>query len=273
MKPSRFATILVLTILLAWVDAKSQLSQEPVSSAHANIELIFNAMTAFGTLGAAILALFGDRIRSWLSRPVLNFRVDPKISPLVEQLELDDENSSGGKKKYCEIRVEVANSGKDAARNCRARVNAIYKQKSTTNDFFPVKEFVPRYLYWAKKDTKSEESLDVLPKLPEYVVVGRLTEQETPITGGQQLSTVTRPTVFGLEVAVEPEGVKGRFCFIDEGKVVLPFLLYADNLRSYEQKYVEMFWDGKSIDDFGPEHFGVKLLSKSEGDAIIGRPR
>lgn len=234
------------------------------------LEIVFAGMTAIGTLGASVLALFGPRIRTWLIRPVLTFRVDPKVSPLVEQLARDDLNTSAGKNSYYEIRVEVANTGKDAARNCRARVNAIYKQKSGTNDFFAARQFVPRYLYWAKKDTKSEESLDILPNLPEYVVIGRLKEQETPTTGAESPSG-TSTSAFGLEMAVEPEGAKGRFCFLGAGRVVLPFLLYADNLRSYEQKYVEVFWNGESATDFGSEHFGVKLLSKEEGDALVRR--
>lgn len=244
---------------------------QSLTSAHSILDLVFSGLTAIGTLCASILALFGPRIRSFFIRPILEFRADQKCSPLVEKLERI-EDSSGENRKYYEIRIEIANKGRDAARNCRARVNAIYKQKPGMTDYFPLKEFVPRYLYWAKKDTRSEESLDVLPKLPEYVVVGRLTEHEKPIVGAQSQSVISA-TDFGLEVAVEPEGAKGKFCFIGRGKIILPFLVYADNLRSYEQQYVEIFWDGRSIDDYGVEHFSVKLIIRKDGDALVRRAK
>ena len=291
MKPNKIVAIFAVIVLVGFAVATAQQpptsskpdnstqqavvgqskehQERPPSTEHTTLNLLFNGMTAIGTLGISLLAIFGPRIRSWVIRPILNFRVDSEASPLVEQLDRDDETSSSGKKKYYEIRVEIANSGRDAARNCRARVNAIYKQRPGTSDFFAAREFVPRYLYWAKKDTKSEESLDILPRLPEYVVVGRLTEQEDPTTGGASSAPQPTKPVFGLEVSVEPDGVKGKFCFFGEGKIVLPFLVYADNLRSYEQKYVEMFWDGKSIADYGAQHFTVKLLAKKEGDSLV----
>jgi hypothetical protein len=221
-------------------------------------------MTAVGTLLVAILAVFGQRIRSWIIRPKLNLRVG-KTCPLVEQLYEEDENTAGSKKIYQELRLEVKNTGKEAARNSKILCSSIHKQRQGGNDYFVYKEFVPRSLYWAN----AKQTLDLLPQLPEYLVVARIKEEE--ISTSSEQADAQRRQSYGVQVTVEAEGVQGRFVFLDKGKFLLPLLIYADNLRGFEHRYLELFWDGTKPSDLTDEHFNIKLLTKAEGEKLLGR--
>ena len=229
-----------------------------------NLNTAFNGMTAIGTLLVSALAVFGQRIRSWIIRPKLSLRAG-KDCPLVEQLHDEDSSTTGGKKYYQELRLEVKNTGKEAARNCKILCSSVFKQRPGSNDYYAHKEFVPRSLYWASK----KQTTDLLPQLPEYLVVARIKEEE--------VSTSSNPTgperqqSYGVQVTVEAEGVTGRFIFLDKGKFLLPLLVYADNLREFEHRYLELFWDGTKPSDLTDEHFNIKLLSKNEGEKLLGR--
>ena len=46
------------------------------------INTLINALTAFGTLSVAAIAIWGERIRSWLSPPKLSLRLyNPRGAP------------------------------------------------------------------------------------------------------------------------------------------------------------------------------------------------
>ena len=223
----------------------------------------FRGLSAFGTVSVAILAIFGQRIRSWFLRPRLDVRVGT-ASPFVEQLSEEDEDTSAARKTYQELRLRVLNVGKEAGRNCRIVCSSYFKQRPRTDDFFE-KEFVPRAFYWENKQQKT----DLLPNLPEYLVVARIKEEELSTSSGE--AGARRIQSYGLQVALEAEGVKGKFLFMDKGKVLLPLLIYADNVPKNQKYFLELFWDGMNPGDMGAEHFSIKLLSEADGLIAVRR--
>jgi hypothetical protein len=101
-------------------------------------------------------------------------------------------------------------------------------------------------------------------------VVARIKEEELPTSSGE--AGARRVQSYGLQVALEAEGVKGKFLFMDKGKVLLPLLIYADNVPKFRKCFLELFWDGTGPGDMGAEHFSIKLLSEADGVRVMGRP-
>jgi len=94
--------------------------------------------------------------------------------------------------------------------------------------------------------------------------------EEEVSTSSEQAGTTRSPS-YGLEVTVEAEGVRGKFAFLDKGKVLLPLLVYADNLGGVRKYYLDLFWDGTRPEDLTDQHFSIELLSEEQGAKLAKR--
>jgi hypothetical protein len=220
-------------------------------------------MAAVGTLAVAILAIFGQRVRSWIIRPRIRLSVG-EGAPFVEKFEEEDASVAGGKRTIYHVRLEVANSGREIARNCTILCNTLHRQRAGGAGFYELKKFVPKQFFW----TSREQRLDVAPKIPSYVNIAEISEPSTSVkgTGGPAAAVQTEC----LQILIEAEGVKGRFFRVENGKVVLPAILYADNLPRPIKHFVEISWNGTCVKDFSPEKFQVRLIDEKQGESLIG---
>lgn len=98
-------------------------------------------------------------------------------------------------------------------------------------------------------------------------VVARIKEEEIS-TSDEQTGARPRQS-YGLQVTVEAEGVRGKFAFLDKGKVLLPLLIYADNLSGIQKYYLELFWDGTKPEDLTEEHFSIRFLPEDQGAKLV----
>jgi len=78
-------------------------------SSHDQWSLLFDGMTAIGTLLVALLAIFGQRIRSWIIRPSISLSVGDK-PPYAERKEQADESTSAAIVSY-QLRLEISKKG------------------------------------------------------------------------------------------------------------------------------------------------------------------
>ncbi len=236
------------------------------SSQHDNFEvwgLTFSGLEATGTLLVAVLAVFGQRIRSWIIRPKIILSVG-EAAPFVEKFEEEDASVAGGRRTVYHIRLEVINAGKEAARNCMILCNNVHKARAGGAGFYELKKFVPKQFFWTTKDQR----LDVVPKIPSYVSIAEISEPSPSVAGGGVVTPATASIC--LQILVEAEGIKGRFFRVENGKTIIPVMLYADNLPRASKHYVEICWSGKSINEFSPSNFQICLLNEKQGNAIIG---
>jgi hypothetical protein len=225
--------------------------------------LFFAGMAAVGTLAVAILAIFGQRVRSWFIRPKIKLAV-AETSPFVERFEEEDTSVGGEKRTIYHVRIEVTNTGKEIARNCMILCNAVHRQRAGGAGFYELKQFVPKQFFW----TSREQRLDVVPKIPSYVNIAEISEPSPSVKGTGGAAILTQKEC--LQILVEAEGVKGRFFRVENGKVILPAILYADNLPHPIKQFLEISWSGTCVKDFSPSKFQVRLLDEKQGNALLG---
>lgn len=258
--------IVILFVTQCWGQSINPLVLPAPESAaltlHEKWSLVFDGMTALGTLLVALLAVFGQRIRSWIIRPRLSVAVGDK-PPYAEKKEEPEESTSGAKVSY-QLRLEISNDGREAARNCVVLCNKVLREKAGGKEFYTLREFVPLQFYWTTKS----QTTDVVPKLLSYLNIAEVSISEESVSGNA--SNITRSPDFTLQVQVEAEGIKGRFFRVDKGKIILPIIVHADNLPRSIKKYVEICWRGNSEADFTPEKFQIRVLNEAEGMRLVG---
>ena len=225
--------------------------------------LVFNGLTAVGTVVVAILAVFGQRIRAWFVRPRLALAVG-KTSPFVDRAETIDASASNSKRVSYAVRLQVINDGKETARNCKILCDSVYQEREKGSGFYLLRRFVPKEFFW----TGSAQSKDVVPKLPSYVDIASIAE---PVeSASASVTSGTEQPKHALHILIEAEGTTGRYFCVGVGKFIYPLILYADNLPRPTKRYVEILWTGKAASDFGDACFDVRLLNEDEGYDLVG---
>lgn len=220
--------------------------------------VIIQAVTAAAAIVVALLAVYGDAIRRWLFRPHLDIRTGNQ-APFLELMTLNEE--SGSTSTSQEIRIQVLNSGKSIARNCKVVVDSLYEQRAGAGDMFLAKEFIPRPCLWDNE----QKTQDLLPKIPTYVFVARISEKGEMAT---EDSSTSSSRTCALYIMIEER--KGVFLEVAEGKHIFPLALYADNISKPVKRYLEIFWDGKTPSDTCKAHFNIQLHTESEFQTIMG---
>jgi len=220
-------------------------------------------MTAVGTILVSLLAIFGQRIRTWLTHPRITLAVGDS-SPHTERIEETDE-SGGGVRVLYQVRVEARNSGRETARNCILQCNKVFRERIGGAGFYELKKFVPKQFFWTSKD----QTYNIVRELPAYINIAEISDpsQATPAT---QTGTTTVSNNC-LQILVEAEGVKGRFYRVENGKILIPIIIYADNIPRPQKQYVEIYWNGVCIGDFSSANFQVRLLSENQGNSLVIR--
>jgi hypothetical protein len=94
-------------------------------------------LTGLGTIAVAVLAIWGDRVRSWFISPKLHVELNEAKGDLTKTV-------NGTKARYYHLRV--SNTGNAAAANCRVILRDI-QRKDQTGQFHPV-QYVPLQLTW-----------------------------------------------------------------------------------------------------------------------------
>jgi hypothetical protein len=226
----------------------------------------FEGATAVGTIALAILAIFGHKIRAKFIRPQLELELK-NSSPFRELIDEGESSDSSASHYYQEIRIKVINNGQESARNCKIIVDSIYLQRKNTNEFFKFKEFVPKEFYWLK--SPKDKATDILPKIPTFALLAKI--DETLNVGAQSQVKQNTLQTYSLYILVDAIGPKGQFISIDNGLVIFPIVIYAENISQPIKKFVEIFWDGDDPNNLDDSNFDVRLLSESDGKRKLGR--
>jgi len=223
---------------------------------------IFNAVTALGTIAVSLLAIFGQRIRSFFIRPRLSLTVG-RNPPLADTRHEADGTQSGNIRNSFRIYLKVYNSGLETARNCIAHSDQIWKGRAG-GGFYQMKSFVPRPFLW----TSGAQKIDVVPKLPTFLSLAEITESPQPSMGTTEIAPASATDC--LFVLLETEGVQGRFFCAETGKILMPVVLYADNLSSPMKWFVEVYWTGSACTDVKDANFTIRLITEEQGAKLIG---
>ncbi len=224
--------------------------------------LIFNGMTAVGTILVSLLAIFGQRIRTWLTRPRVALAVADS-SPHTERIEETDESGAGGTRILYQIRVEAKNSGRETARSCILQCDKVFRERTGGAGFYILKKFVPKQFFWTSKD----QAYNIVPDLPAYLNIAEISDPSQTVPATQTGTTTVSHNC--LQILIEAEEVRGRFFRVENGKILIPIIMYADNIPRPQKQYIEIYWNGTCIGDFSPANFQLRLLSENQGDSMV----
>lgn len=192
------------------------------------IKIAIDIATALGTVAVAILAIWGERVRSWLSPPKLeieahnNFRGDPNV--LTTQT-----GQLAGRGMYYHLKV-VNKRPWLPIKNCRVLLMGI-SRRGPDNVFHPSPLVVPSQLVWA-------------PASFAPILVTVTKEQIVDLGNIREGDEAFRPALYSI-----PNNFAG---FVKANEAVrLELAIEADNFSSRRYKVFEVAWDG--IWEFEPE--------------------
>lgn len=188
---------------------------------------LIDSATALGTVAVAVLAIWGERVRSWLAPPKLvlaehNFRGDSNIFTTAD-------GTHGARVMYYHLKV-VNKRPWLPVRNCSVLLKDV-SRRGPDNIFHPFPLVVPPQLVWA------------------------------PASFAPILVTVTKEQILDLGLVIEgqdafkpvlystPNDFSG---FVKAGDAIrYELAIEADNYNSDKYQVFEVAWDGES--EFQPE--------------------
>jgi len=204
------------------------------------INMAIDAAIAIGTLAVAVLAIWGERVRSWLAPPELaleahNLRGDPNV--------LTTDGKPVTRVIYYHLKV-VNKRPWLPVRNCRVLLKGL-SRRGPDNIFHPYPIVVPSQLVWAPATFAP-----ILATVTKEQVVdfGRVVEGDDAY----------RPTLYST-----PNNFSG---FVKAGDAVrYELAIEADNYSSDKYYVFEVAWDGKWM--FEPDemekHLRIREIHES----------
>jgi hypothetical protein len=221
-----------------------------------SLNLVIQGVMAGATFILALVALFGSKIKQWWVRPAIYIKVGNE-TPFVEMLDTDDGTTQISSRSR-EIRIRVSNKGRSPARHCQVFIKELYRDRSGAGGMYKFREFVPQALYWII-GTKSR---DIFRELPEYLILARIASpSEQPTTKSTQTLPVSQHSLY---IVIEAGREKGKFIEVGTGTIIVPIIIHAHNCVTIIERYIEIFWAGRTADDIGNQFFSIKELTESE---------
>ena len=209
-------------------------------------ESIWAVLTALGTCGAVLVALFYQPLRTWYKKPILEIGLYEPEPPHLIRVPVDQsgEKVSNNKEKTIAyiLYMKLINTGKSIARSAQPLITNVGSFKDSK---WQIQAYwLPLPLLWAfdewsqKATGKPTEEKDLVPQRPYIFNIGTLSTE--------------KPDTFDLlcHIASKSQTVSygpGEHCF-----EVTVYALESQTAR----KYIRLQWDGGCTRDF------VKVKSK-----------
>lgn len=203
-------------------------------------------LTAFGTIGAVLVALFLKPFINWRNRPKIEIGYEDK-SPYREEIE--DSSSSSSSNKRLVIRVCITNKGKYTAEHAVLNIDEYYYRR-TKDSSYVQKLFTPRQF----KDCNNAKFNVVAPFLKYYIDIASIQKFQDIISNGEKGESKQNYKLYLLGEGKSEQ--LGRGCFI------IPLKFYSSRTDS-KIKYLRIYWES---DDFSitKDCFEVKIISEKE---------
>lgn len=221
--------------------------------------IVFNGLVAGGTLMIAILAIFGEKIKTRLFRPKLKISISKK-QPFTETVQHKKSHiqSSSYLEKYTLIRFKVENISSIPIRNCQGLVQEIWRKHKDNNNYFNFKPIAPTSLLWCNGN--KEYTIPV--NIPSYLELSRLKKTEIITPNLESDSKKEIKTHSLLYLSIQETGKKGVYITLGKGTFIIPVIIIGDNIKEKKPYYFEVFWNGNEVDHLDDEHFYVSLLEQ-----------
>jgi hypothetical protein len=207
------------------------------------IKITLDGMVAIGTLAVAIVAIWGEKIRSWVAPPKLEIRLRTKRGAPTRLTHQDAFNPGGGiPAMYYHMKVVNCRPWLPAT-NCRVMLVGI-SRRGPDGRFHETSMPVPVQIQWANEGDAPRRVTITKQSVLDF---GRISEVDTRFL----------PLLY-----VYPNDFRGS---VEKDQAVRYFLeIDATNFVSPRPQVFEVAWDGEW--DFDPEkmeqHFRISEVSR-----------
>ena len=227
------------------------------------ISNVINACTAFGTIGAVIVGIFGNRIRAWFEKPKLKIDFNFNAPNDTEEDEHSSSDQKHHKREYC---IEVANRGKTIAKSCLLIMDKLYKQRRDGNEYVLEKNFFSAPLRWFGNASASS---DIRKKMSSYVNWLSITENPD-MRGDSNSSRKYQQSNVKISMELHFAGNCVDYSF-SPGTYIFEIKTCADNVDPISQ-WLEIYWDPSCTwQELGnPQKFKIKTIGKKDFEERCG---
>lgn len=209
-------------------------------------EVIPNWLTAIGTVGAVVVALFQKPFSRWFNRPKIKVNCINQV-PYTEVIAINTDSSS--KENELKIRVKVENEGKSSANHCIVNVDCYYEKRKNEESYVK-KEFAPILL----RDYRNATPATIAPHLIYYLDVAaiRKTDQMSASDESSQFHQFYKLFIMGDKKPIE----------LGKGTFIIPIKISAAYIKS-SINYLKVYWDSDSF-VINKQCFSITLISNKD---------
>lgn len=213
--------------------------------------IVPNWLTAIGTVGTVIFALFSKRIRDRWNRPKIVITC-PENKQCQERIRSDSESSDNSSE--LRIRVKLQNNGNYIANYASINVDCVYKRRGSENVFVK-EEFTPIQM----KDYRNAKPTSIAPHLVYYFDIASIHKYDDMTTENGNVKPKQFYKLYLLGDGVGQELGKGTF--------IIPLKFYSSRV-DVSIHYLKIYWDS---DDFTDDkmHFGAEIIDNKVFDKLI----
>jgi hypothetical protein len=221
------------------------------------INLLTSTSTAIATILLAVVAVFAQTIKTWFYKTKLNFYIDSKDPYVIEMVEIEMHSSEP--KKSISINLKIINNGNINATSTQLYIEKIFRIRQENQTYRLEKEFIPINFLW----NNDSELKSLTPLMSHYIEIARIQRQvEYSIDQITKKGTInSRDELF---LSVTDPYRSGELFYLGKGTFILPIKAYSENMKIEKEIYLEIFWNGHTIDQKSDKNFFIKIKRKDE---------
>ncbi len=242
-----------VTIVVTWVvhQVNPNLIQNPEV-----FWLSFWQTTA--SVGAVVMALYGDDIKSGLHMPNIIFTMSPKV-PLTCVVGENRPKASDDKSKVAEIYGEIQNTSGVTARNCQIVTDVILA--STGEKDYTIKYDFCQTPFMYINDYDRVGEADLPQAIKRHIKVAVLAESTNSSSLNKDEEPLgSRPVT--LRIALADRTRADSYIHIDKRlkHILIPICIVSSNCET-QRKVIHIHWGGEKLDEYTDSTlFSVEVL-------------
>lgn len=212
------------------------------------VDVIPNWLSAIGTCGAVVVALFHKSIKNYVNRPKIDMIFEQK-KPYVENVNCSTQSSTPEEQKF--IRVRLKNDGKNTAEHSLVVVDHYFEKRNSESSYCEM-PITPIQI----KDYKNSIPSFVNPHIDYYLNIASICKIDEMSTSTEEhkYHQFYKLFLLGDKLPVKLGSGTGTF--------IIPIKFCSPRL-STKVFYLKIYWDSTEMTD-DTHHFYVKMLSEIE---------
>lgn len=203
-------------------------------------------LSAIGTVGAVLYALFGKTISQWFYRPQIKVSIKDK-TPYVEVLELNQ--SSSVVDKEIRIRISVENKGTYTASHSIVVIDQYYKWRQGGDTYLNV-ELTPIQI----RDYQNKTQEYIAPNLIYYFDIASIRKSDEIVKSdsGSKSHQFYKLFIIGNKKPIK----------LGKGTFIIPIKISSPKMKTHTS-YLRIYWNN---DEFSMDNqfFAVAMIEEKE---------